>query len=207
MVLQGKIIKLIYTVNGTNQSGGNNLIGGNVSYKHPDTTLSGSYTEANDYRQAGLGMRGTIVAIPGHIALSGDTGQTYTIIDAPMANNMMVNSDKTALTNQQGVVLLTNTTPYRANTYTLSDTEKTSGAEVIGNMANISPYQGAVNYIQLETDTRQTFILRGELADGKNLPFGTEIMEAQQQSIGYVGQSGVLYLKKRSIPIGYLYQT
>ncbi|MGV2470038.1 fimbria/pilus outer membrane usher protein, partial [Bacillus subtilis] len=57
-----------YTVNGTNQSGGNNLIGGNVSYKHPDTTLSGSYTEANDYRQAGLGMRGTIVAIPGHIA-------------------------------------------------------------------------------------------------------------------------------------------
>ncbi|BBG61082.1 fimbria/pilus outer membrane usher protein [Providencia rustigianii] len=189
-----------YTVNGTNQSGGNNLIGGNVSYKHPDTTLSGSYTEANDYRQAGLGMRGTIVAIPGHIALSGDTGQTYTIIDAPMANNMMVNSDKTALTNQQGVVLLTNTTPYRANTYTLSDTEKTSGAEVIGNMANISPYQGAVNYIQLETDTRQTFILRGELADGKNLPFGTEIMDAQQQSIGYVGQSGVLYLKSDQFP-------
>ncbi len=95
---------------------------------------------------------------------------------------------------------MTNSTPYRANSYTLSDTENTAGAEVLGNMANISPYQGAVNYIKLETDTRQTFILRGELANGHSLPFGTEVVDPQQQNIGYVGQSGVLYLKSEQLP-------
>ncbi len=87
-----------------------------------------------------------------------------------MASDMMVNADKTTLTNQQGVVLVANSTPYRTNTYTLTDTEKTAGAEVLGNMANVSPYQGAVNYIKLETDTRQTYIIRGALANGDSLP-------------------------------------
>lgn len=56
--------------------------------------------------------------------MSGDTGNTYTIIDAPQAGNRMVNSDKASLTNSDGVVLMTQSVPYRANSYTLSDTEK-----------------------------------------------------------------------------------
>ena len=198
--ITGRNDQINYTVTATNQTGGNNLIGTNISYKHPYSTVSGSYTEANNYRQAGLGARGTVIAIPEHIVFSGETGQTYTIIDAPMANHMMVNSDKTTLTNQQGVVLLANSTPYRTNTYTLSDTDTTSGADVIGNMGNVSPYQGAVNYIKLETDTRQTYLLRASLANGDSLPFGTEVTDNQQQSIGYVGQSGVLYLKGEQLP-------
>lgn len=198
--IAGKNDQVNYTVTATNQSGGNNLVGANASYQLPSSTLSGSYTEANNYRQAGLGARGTVVAIPEHIVFSGETGQTYTIIEAPLANNMMVNSDKTTLTNQQGVVLVANSTPYRTNTYTLSDTDKTSGAEVLGNMSNVSPYQGAVNFIKLETDTRQTYIFRASLANGESLPFGTEVNNAQQQNIGYVGQSGVIYIKSDQWP-------
>ena len=37
------------------------LVGANVSYRHPYSTLSASYTEANNYRQGGLGARGTVV--------------------------------------------------------------------------------------------------------------------------------------------------
>ncbi|EQC1054259.1 fimbrial biogenesis outer membrane usher protein [Providencia rettgeri] len=199
--IAGKNDQVNYTLTATNQNGGNNLVGGNVSYQLPSSTLSGSYTEANNYRQTGLGAKGTLVAIPGHIVFSGEAGQTYTIIDAPMASNMMVNADKTTLTNQQGVVLVANSTPYRTNTYTLTDTEKTAGAEVLGNMANVSPYQGAVNYIKLETDTRQTYLIRGVLANGDSLPFGTEITDAKQQSVGYVGQSGVMYIKSEQLPM------
>lgn len=83
----------------------------------------------------------------------------------------------------------------------MTDTEKTAGAEVLGNMANVSPYQGAVNYIKLETDTRQTYLIRGVLANGDSLPFGTEITDAKQQSVGYVGQSGVMYIKSEQLPM------
>ncbi|HCH51697.1 MAG TPA: usher protein FimD [Proteus sp.] len=196
----GKDDLMNYTLTTSNQTGGNNLVGANVSYRHPYSTLSASYTEANDYRQGGLGTRGTIVAIPNHIVFSGDTGKTYTIIDAPMANNMMVNGNKATLTNNQGVVLVANTIPYRTNTYTLTNTEKPSNAEMVGNITHVTPYLGAVNYLTIATDQRQTFIIKASLENNESLPFGTEVLNNKKQSIGYVGQSGVLYLKSDTLP-------
>ncbi|MEG0279062.1 MAG: fimbria/pilus outer membrane usher protein [Morganella sp. (in: enterobacteria)] len=196
----GKDDLVNYTLSGSNQNGGSNLAGANLSYRNPYSTLSGSLSEGNDYRQAGAGAKGTIVAIPGHIAMSGDTGNTYTIIDAPQADNRMVNSDKASLTNSDGVVLMTQPVPYRANSYTLSDTEKSSGAEVTGNIGQVSPYKGAVSYIRMETDSRQTFILRASRENGGTLPFGTEVTDEQHQPLGYVGQSGLLYLKSGQLP-------
>lgn len=196
----GKDDLVNYTLTGSNQTGGNNLVGANVSYRHPYSTLSASYTEANNYRQGGLGTRGTIVAIPSHIAFSGDTGKTYTIIEAPMANNMMVNGNKATLTNNQGVVLVANTIPYRTNTYTLTNTEYPSNAEVLGNITHVTPYLGAVNHLTLTTDQRKTFIIRASLENDESLPFGTEVLNNKKQSIGYVGQSSVLYLKSDALP-------
>lgn len=196
----GKDDLVNYTLTGSNQNGGSNLAGANLTYRNPYSTLSGSFSEGNDYRQAGAGAKGTIVAIPGHIAMSGDTGNTYTIIDAPQTGNRMVNSDKASLTNSDGVVLMTQSVPYRANSYTLSDTEKSSGAEVTGNIGQVSPYKGAVSYIRMETDPRQTFILRAARENGGTLPFGTEVTDEQHQPLGYVGQSGLLYLKSGQLP-------
>lgn len=196
----GKDDLINYTLTGSNETGGNNLAGANVSYHHPYSTLSASYSEANDYRQGGLGTRGTVVAIPHHLVFSGDTGKTYTVINAPMANNMMVNGNKATLTNQQGVVLLTNTTPYRTNSYTLTNTEHSSNAEITGNIAHVTPYLGAVNYLTLETDQRKTFIIRASLDKGESLPFGTEVLNEEEYAIGYVGQSSMLYLKSDKLP-------
>ncbi|EKT64656.1 fimbria/pilus outer membrane usher protein [Providencia burhodogranariea] len=198
--IAGKDDQINYTLTGTNLTGGNNLIGGNVNYKHPYSSISTSYSEASNYRQSGFGARGTIVTTPSYLAFSAETGQTYTIIDAPMANNMMVNANKTTLTNKQGVVLVTNSVPYRTNTYTLAGTEKTSGADIIGNMGHITPYQGAVNYIKLETDQRQTFIFRASLIDQNILPFAAEVTDLRGQNIGNVGQSGILYIRSEQLP-------
>ncbi|WP_140180317.1 fimbria/pilus outer membrane usher protein [Providencia stuartii] len=198
--IAGKDNQVNYTLSGSNQSGGNNLASANIGYKHPYSTLSASYSEANDYRQGGVGARGSVVAVPYHVALSGEMGQTYTIIDAPNANNMMVNGNHTALTNKQGIVLLTNSVPYRMNTYTLSETDQSSGADVVGNMGHVTPYQGSVNVINLETDSRQTFILRASLAEGKSLPFGTEVTDRAGNDLGNVGQSGILHIRSDTLP-------
>lgn len=196
----GKDDQINYTLTGTNLTGGNNLVGGNVNYKHPYSSITASYSEANNYRQSGLGARGTIVTTPSYLVFSGETGQTYTIIDAPMANNMMVNANKTTLTNKQGIVLVTNSVPYRTNTYTLTDTDKTSGADIVGNMGYVAPYKGAVSYIKLETDQRQTFIFRASLVDHNSLPFAAEVTDLRGKNVGNVGQSGVLYIRDEQLP-------
>lgn len=198
--LAGKDNLINYTVTGANQTGGDNLAGANVSYRHPYSTVSASYTEANNYRQAGAGARGTIVATTEHLAFSGDSGKTYTIIDAPMANNMMVNDDKGIITNNKGVALITNTVPYRTNTYTLTNSDKPSNAELDSNIGRVTPYSGAVNQINLKTDQRKTFIVSAALANNGILPFGTEVLNDKKENIGYVGQSGMLYLRSDTLP-------
>jgi len=147
-----------------------------------------------------LGARGTAVVTANNILFSGDTGQTYTIINAPMANDYMVNSDRTAVTNKKGLVLISSSIPYRTNSYTLGNTDESSGADLIGNMAHVTPYQGSVNYIEMATDTRQTFIFRANLPHNENLPFGAEVLDSKKENVGYVGQSGVLYIKSKSYP-------
>ena len=62
----GKDDLVNYTLTGSNQNGGSNLAGANLTYRNPYSTLSGSFSEGNDYRQAGAGAKGTIVAIPPH---------------------------------------------------------------------------------------------------------------------------------------------
>ncbi|MCL0261807.1 fimbria/pilus outer membrane usher protein, partial [Klebsiella pneumoniae] len=93
--------------------------------------------ESSDYRQTGLSGRGSLVAYPWHVLASNETGTTMTIVDAPKAEGLMVNGDESIMTNRDGVALVPYATPYRKNAITLTETENSAGAEVIGNMANV----------------------------------------------------------------------
>ncbi|WP_238149362.1 hypothetical protein [Arsenophonus endosymbiont of Aleurodicus floccissimus] len=57
--------------------------------------MGASYSEANNYRQSGLNARGTIVAFPYHILASGETANTSMVLEAPMAENLTVNDNRT----------------------------------------------------------------------------------------------------------------
>ena len=134
--------------------------------------------------------------------MSGDTGNTYTIIDAPAGfGNRMVNSDKASLTNSDGVVLMTQSVPYRANSYTLSDTEKVPVPEVTGNIGQVSPYKGAVSYIRMETDPRQTFILRAARENGSTLPFSTKVTDEAASAAGICRTVRAALSEKRAVAV------
>ncbi|HGJ5875509.1 MAG TPA: fimbria/pilus outer membrane usher protein [Arsenophonus sp.] len=73
--------------------------------------MGASYSEANNYRQLGLNARVTIVTFPYHILASGETANTLAVLDAPIAENLVVNNNRAVLTNKQGLALVTNATP------------------------------------------------------------------------------------------------
>lgn len=192
--------RLSYTLSGSNARGGKNAASVNAAYRSNFATLGGSYSESSDYRQTGLSGRGSLVAYPWHVLASNETGTTMTIVDAPKAEGLMVNGDESIMTNRDGVALVPYATPYRKNAITLTETENSAGAEVIGNMANVAPYDGAVSYIRFETDKRQSWVLHATRTDGKPLPFGTEVLDEHGESVGYVGQASVLYIRAEQPP-------
>ncbi|QCJ68570.1 usher protein FimD [Providencia heimbachae] len=192
--------RLSYAFSGSNQQGGQNMASANLAYRGNISTFGGSISESGDYRQTGLSARGSLVAIPWNVLVSNEIGNTMTIVKAPKAKGLMINGDQSIMTNADGLALVPYATPYRKNSITLSNTEDTEGAEVIGNIANNAPLEGAVSLVSFKTDPRKSWISRAIFSDGKALPFGAEILSIEGESIGYVGQSSVLYLKAETFP-------
>lgn len=196
----GETNQLNYTLSGANQPGGVNMAGINADYRTPVSTFGGSYSEATDYRQAGLSARGSLVAIPWHLLAANEIGHTMTVVEAPEAAGLMVNGDESIVTNQQGLALVPYASPYRQNTLTLSDSQGASGAEVINNIGYTVPFYGAVNRVTFATDRRQSYTLTATFPDGKPLPFGAEVVDKSGTSLGYVGQASVLHIKTTQTP-------
>ncbi|MGK9009920.1 fimbria/pilus outer membrane usher protein [Serratia marcescens] len=196
----GDANQLNYTLSGANQTGGVNMAGVNADYRSPFSTLGLSYSEATDYRQAGLSARGSLVAIPWHLLAANEIGHTLTIIDAPQAAGLMVNGDESIVTNQDGLALVPYATPYRRNSLTLTDTQTASGAEIISNVGHTVPFYGAVNRVTFATDLRQSYTLAATFSDGTPLPFGAEVVDNTGGFVGYVGQASVLHLKTITAP-------
>ncbi|MTH47820.1 fimbria/pilus outer membrane usher protein [Intestinirhabdus alba] len=192
--------RLTWTLSGANQQGGQNTASANLAWRSRFSTLSGSYSESGDYRQAGLSARGSVVAIPWHVLASNEMGNTLMVVEAPKAKGLMVNGDSSIVTNGDGLALIPYATPYRKNTITLTNTEAMSGAEVKGNQANSIPYEGSVNVIRFATDTRRSWTFRALDGAGRALPFGAEVVDKKGQTAGYVGQASVLYVKADNAP-------
>ncbi|EMX8467899.1 fimbrial biogenesis outer membrane usher protein [Serratia marcescens] len=192
--------RLSYTLAGSNQSGGNSMASVNAAYRANATTVGGAYSESSDYRQWGMSARGSLVAIPWHLLASNEMGNTMMVVDAPKAKGLMVNGDESIVTNDEGLALVPYATPYRQNSVTLSDTGNSSGAEIVGNIANSVPYAGAVNYVRFETDRRQSYTLHAYKPGGMPLPFGAEVADQSGNAIGFVGQASVLYLRAERQP-------
>lgn len=192
--------RLSYSLSGSDQRGGGNMASINTTYRANFSTLGASYSESSDYRQIGISSRGSMVAIPWRMLTSNGMGNTMTVVEAPEASGLMVNGDESIVTNKEGFALMTYATPYRKNAITLTETPASAGAEVQGNIANNVPFDGAVNYIRFETDRRQTWALRAVRDKNKPLPFGTEVFNEHNESVGFVGQASVLYIRAEQKP-------
>ncbi|MTD41143.1 fimbria/pilus outer membrane usher protein [Erwinia sp. CPCC 100877] len=193
--------RLSYSLSGSHQRGSSNMASLNTAYRASFSTLGGSYSESSDYRQTGLTGRGSLVAIPWHLLTSNEIGNTMTVVEAPKASGLIVNGDESIVTNSDGLALVPYATPYRKNSVTLTKTDSSSGAEILGNMANSVPYDGAVNYLRFDTDNRSAWELRATAPDGKPLPFGSEVFNERGDSVGFVGQASTLYIRANAQPV------
>ncbi|MGL5387685.1 MAG: fimbria/pilus outer membrane usher protein [Serratia sp. (in: enterobacteria)] len=192
--------RLTYSLSGSHANDGDNMATFNATYRSNYSTLGTSYSKSANFRQSGLSSRGSIVAFPWHVLTSNEVSNTMTIVEAPAASGLMINGDGSIITNNKGLALVPYATPYRKNSVTLAVTDTHSGAEIIGNMANSAPYDGAINYLHFETDKRQTWELRATRSDQTPLPFGTEVFNEDNTSVGYVGQASILYLRAENAP-------
>jgi outer membrane usher protein len=89
-----------------------------------------------------------------------------------------------------GYALVPYMTPYALNTLQLDPQGLSLDVQLNATSAQVAPHAGAVVMVKFKTENGRSVILRIHQVDGQSVPFGSEIVDEKDQSVGVVGQAG-----------------
>ncbi|MCX7512608.1 fimbria/pilus outer membrane usher protein [Frateuria hangzhouensis] len=160
------------------------------AYRGSHAQLSASYGEGEHYSQASFGAAGTVVAYPGGVSFGQPAGDTVGIVVAPHAEGARVSSAPGVTVDGAGHALVPYLAPYSLNTVRLDPEGLPLGVQLQATSARVAPHAGAVVMLRFKTDSGRPLIVQVRMVDGRAAPFGAEVVDAQGQVLGVVGQSG-----------------
>ncbi|MGY4730738.1 fimbria/pilus outer membrane usher protein [Burkholderia pyrrocinia] len=194
----GRGDEFTYNVNAARSSGGGagaTTNGGvNVNYTSPYATLSGSATaDSLHATQTSVSASGSVVAYPGGVALSPETGDTVAIVEANDAGGARVTNALGARVAPWGREAITDLAPYQRNDIELDPTGLPVNIELRSTRQTVTPTAGAVVKAHFDTlNTGRAAIINARLPDGKPLPFGADVTDASDKRVGVVTQGSRL---------------
>ncbi|MET0547791.1 MAG: fimbria/pilus outer membrane usher protein [Xanthomonas sp.] len=166
-----------------------------AEYRSPYTTLSGSYSHSSDFRQATLGLNGSMVLHPGGLTLTAQRGDTMVVVQAPDARDARITNAPGLRIDGRGYAVVPYVSPYRLNTVGLDPQGMPLDVELESSSQTVAPYAGAISFLRFNTRKGHALLIRARGADGQPVPFGAQVKDLQGQSVGMVGQGGQLYLR------------
>lgn len=156
-------------------------------------SLSGSYAQAQQYRQWTAGMRGAVVAHRHGIVLGPWVGDTFALVEAPGATGARVSSGQGARINEQGYALVPSLTPYRYNTIALDGSEMDGHAELQESQRRVVPMAGAA--VKLSFATLSGYPLLVTLKGNDAFAPGDVVKDDRGNVVGMTGQGNQLYAR------------
>ncbi|VXC82897.1 Outer membrane usher protein MrkC [Enterobacterales bacterium 8AC] len=183
-----------YGVNQSASRSGNHSFALNGTYRNPNTTLSANYGQGNDYRQAGVSASGSLLVHQGGITLSPETGNTVALIEAKGAQGATLPNVPGTRIDSRGYAILPYLRPYRVNAVEIDPKGTDDDIVFDKTLANVVPYENSVVRVNFTTRVEKNRTLHAVLPDGKNLPFGANVVNEQGSPIGIVGQGSVLVI-------------
>ena len=167
----------------------------NAGYNSPYAIVNASVGKGSGYSQESFGASGALVAHKGGITLGQPLGDTAAIVHVPGAAGAHILNAPGVRVDKLGYALVPYLTPYQLDAIQIDPQGLPLGVELDATSANIAPYAGAIVLVDFKSHYGQALIVRIHTADGKSLPFGTEIQGAEDQVIGTVGQGGLALLR------------
>ena len=188
--------QITYGATGTHGSGGTGN-SGSVSggYRGPYAVLNGSYGSGSGYSQASLSATGAVIAHPGGITFGQPTGDTVGVVFAPDAAGARLTNASGVRIDHAGYALIPYLTPYSLNTIGIDPKGLPLDVQLDATSAQVAPHAGAVVMLTFRTESGRTIIVRAHLPNGQAVPFGAEVFNTQNASLGVVGQAGQILLR------------
>jgi len=185
---------LTYGVSESVARGGNHNVALNGGYRSRFSTLSANYSQGRGYRQSGFGANGSLVLHGGGVTLSPETGSTLALIEAKNAEGASLPGSPGSRIDSQGYALLPYLRPYRTNRVEIDPKGSADGVVFDKTQVEVVPYEGSIVKVKFATRIEKQRVVHVSRQDGKPLPFGASVKNADGQDIGVVGQGSVLFL-------------
>ena len=176
-------------------NGGGNSGSINGGYRGPYAVLNASFGNGSGYSQASVGVNGAVVAHPGGITFGQPMGDTVGIVYVPDAAGASLQNAAGARVDRFGYALVPYLTPYILNTVTIDPKGLPLDVQLDATSAQVAPHAGAVVMMKFKTESGRTIIVSSRLENGRALPFGAEVFNEKNISLGVVGQAGQALLR------------
>lgn len=171
---------------------------GNAEYRSRYTALNATYGHARDFRQASLGANGSLVVHGGGITFTPQRGDTMVLVQAPGARDARVTNAPGLRIDGRGYAVVPYVAPYRLNTVTLDPQGMSHDVELESSSQSVAPFAGAISYLRFDTRKGRALLIQVRNAEGRALPFGAQVKDAQGQPVGMVGQGSRLYVRSET---------
>ncbi|MGG4775951.1 fimbria/pilus outer membrane usher protein [Paenalcaligenes sp. Me52] len=171
---------------------GNNIYA-STSYKNSIGQVAASYSRSHKNTQTQLSVSGSLVIDKGGLLLGQYLTETAIIVDAPGAANVRLQSHPSISTNSSGRALIPYAAAYRENMVSLAPDYYDDNVTLRQNIQSVVPTQGAIVVVTFETEQGRSYLFTLK-NDGRNVPFGAAVYDAEGLQRSIVGPIGRLWM-------------
>ncbi|WP_454752736.1 fimbria/pilus outer membrane usher protein [Cupriavidus necator] len=166
-------------------------VGASAGYVAPFATLTGSASTSRNYTQASAGISGGIVAYPGGVAFTPTHSDTVAVIEADNATGARVVNNNGARVDPWGHAMVSGLMPFARNEIEIDPRGLPLDVEFKSTTQAVVPTAGAVVVARFDTTSAgRAAVLRALTRDGRRLPFGSDVLDSEGNTVGTVGQGG-----------------
>jgi len=181
------------TAGQTSRSGGSGSL--SAQYRSPLVQWGGGYSRGSSYQQFNAGASGSLVVHGGGVTFGPPTGDTIGLVHAADAAGASVSNSQGAKVNGSGYAIVPNLMPYQLNTIVLDPKGADAGVELKSTTAHVAPRAGSVVELKYDTTHGRAIMVETALPDGRAVPFGAEVLDAQGNQVGIAGQGSRLFVR------------
>lgn len=157
-------------------------------------SLNGSYSTGDGYNSTSLGLSGAVVAHSGGVTFTPYNSDTYALIEAKDAKGAKMSGYAGTTVDGFGYALFPSLSAYQMNQISIDPEGSSMDVEFESTSQKVAPRAGAVVKVKFDTNKGTPVLISSSFA-GENLPFGAEVLDEKNTSIGIVNQVGAIYAR------------
>ena len=161
-----------------------------LTYQGAAASVGAGYTQGSDYNSLSLNATGAVLLHGDGIALGPYLGETSGLVHVPDTADVGILNSPAVKTNERGYALLPHLRPYRVNRVVLNTEALGPEVEIDNGVTQLVPRRGAVVKAHFPSRRVQPIVLTAVDAQGRPLPFGAEVSDAEGEVLGLIGQGG-----------------